>query len=94
MRHSLSFYHTKNGQSENPKIESNASALKVFLVILHFDRDRQLAPAIDLGPAGNARDQLVNPLLSSQSYQVILVEQRRPRTDETHISPEHAIELR
>lgn len=67
---------------------------QIFCVKGNFVGYGQFIAAIDLGPAGQARNQLVNPKPRPQFDQVRLVEECRTGSHEAHVASENVPELR
>jgi hypothetical protein len=82
--------HLQRRQREDAQVEGEALPLEVGAVETHFFFDRELVAAVDLGPSGDARPQPVHALGRPQGDQVVLVEERRARSDEAHVALEHA----
>ncbi len=68
--------------------------VQVIFVVLNLHGYGEFVAAVDLGPAGNPGDQAMDSSLGPQIHQVKLVEQGRPRPNETHVSSQHAVKLR
>ena len=68
--------------------------MEVIIVIFDLYGDGEYVPAVHLRPAGDTGDKHMDALFCSQLYQVILVVQRRPRTDKAHVAFQDAPQLR
>ena len=75
------------------KIPVKGSPLKILIVELHFDWNGELIAAIDLGPTRQSRHKRMNPSFSSKRYQIILIQQRGTRSDETEVTDKNAPQL-
>ena len=76
------------------KIKRKGSMVEIIFIEGDFYRNRQVVPAIYLGPTRDARYEHMNAFAGSQLDQIILVEKRRPGTDEAHIPLQDAEQLR
>src|SRR6516225_5413690 len=94
MLDAMALQHAPEGLPEDAQIEDEASALEVFGIETHFLGNRQFVAPVDLRPTGNARPQPLHAVLGAQRDQVVLVEKRWTRADETHVATQNAPKLR
>jgi cytochrome oxidase assembly protein ShyY1 len=64
--------------------------LKVFIIELDFDGNRQFIAAVHLGPSGQSRYEMMNAPLGSEGYKIILIEQGWARSNKTQVTHEDA----
>ena len=85
---------TGKSQCQYLDVEQKGPALHVFEIQCDLVRDRQVVATVYLRPAGQSGNQMVNAPLRSQFCQVVLVEQGRPWSDKTHVTPQDTPDLR
>src|SRR5689334_21672905 len=89
--------HANQRQPHDLDIESNRPVLDVIQIVLDSLLERRIAaPAVDLGPAGDAGLDLVAQHVLRDAVLELLDEERplRSRSDDRHVALEHVPELR
>ena len=94
MRNPIPAHHLKKGQQDNFHIHQKRLSGHIFQIQLDLFWNGQLVPSIDLCPSRQAWQQTLHTGFRAQCNQVILIEQRRSRTDKTHIPFDDAPQLR
>ena len=84
----------EKGQKKDLQVEEEGAVVEIIFVKVNLDGDGQFIPSVDLGPAGKTRGEDMYAFLGSQCDEVILVEQRRSRTDKAHVPFQYTDELR
>lgn len=76
--HAFAPNYPQNSLNDNFDVQQKGLIHKIIMIKLHLNGNRQLIPAVYLRPSRKAWSQPVNPFLSSQLNQIILVEESRP----------------
>ncbi len=92
--HAVALEHTDKRAKETLAIKQEALALYVFAVEGCLHGDFEFISAVNLRPTGQAHRYIVCAVLVSFFNQVILVPQRRTRTDDAHGPFENVEHLR
>lgn len=79
-------YDFQDRQENNFDIQPERALLQIIGVELHLHVQRQLITAIDLGPASQSGRNAVHALGRTQGDQIVLVKQRRPWSNDTHVA--------
>ena len=86
--------HLSDRHRQDPQVPAERSSAQVLLLVGDFHGYRQIVPPVDLSPPRDPRQQPVDSLARSKFNQVVLVEQRRPWTDDAHLPQNHGEQLR
>src|ERR1039458_1501716 len=94
MMHALLVQHLTQSPTNNRNIEPERPPLQVFKIELNLVGDRQFIAAVHLRPTGQSRYKKMNAPLSSKRDEIILIEQRRARSNKTQVTHQDAPQLR
>ena len=94
LHHTVALEHANERTEEALAVEKEALALYVFAVEGRLHGDFEFVAAVDLRPAGEAHGHVVRAVLVAFFNQVVLVPQRRARTNDAHGPFENVEHLR
>ena len=86
--------HCPERTEETLEVHQERDMFCIVAVQFCLAADFQFIPAVDLGPAGQPRQDIVGPVLIPFRNQIFLVVQGRPRADDTHVTFEDIDQLR
>ena len=77
MLYAFAAYDLNHGHPNDKPIEPKRPSLKIFIIELYLDWDRQFVTAVDLCPASQSGREFVNVSLCTECHEVVLIEQCR-----------------